>query len=87
MFSGGEKKSFYKLSVLVIDAGIIALELKINRFTSKKILYLSVSSIFLRSRQLEVRFFLSEVYVSSWRVRQTEKGNGDGLQILSASKR
>jgi len=34
MFSGGEKKSFYELSVLVIGTGIIALELKINRFNS-----------------------------------------------------
>jgi len=33
MFSGGEKKSFYELSYL-IGTGIIALELKINRFMS-----------------------------------------------------
>jgi len=32
MFSGGEKKSFYELSV-VIGTGIIALKLKINTIT------------------------------------------------------
>jgi len=34
MFSGGEKKSFYQFPVFVIGNGIIALELKINRFIS-----------------------------------------------------
>ena len=43
MFSGGEKKSFYELSI-VIGTGIIALELKINRFTSQRIFYFSVAS-------------------------------------------
>jgi len=33
MFSGGEKKSFYELSI-VIGNGIIALELKINTMTA-----------------------------------------------------
>ena len=33
MFSGGEKKSFYELS-FVIGTGIIALKLKIDKFTA-----------------------------------------------------
>ena len=58
MFSGGEKKSFYELS-FVIGSGIIALKLKINRFTSEKIVYFQLPLLFLRSKQLEVRFFSS----------------------------
>jgi len=77
MFSGGEKKSFYELP-FVIGIGIIALKLKINDSLLKRIIIFRLPLLFLRSKQLEVRFFLAVIDISSWRALRFEKGNGDG---------